>query len=302
MAEIWPWIAFNTFIIIMLLLDLFVLHRDSRVIDVKEAVRWSIFWISLALLFNVLIYFTRGTQDALDFLAAYLIEESLSLDNLFVFILLFSYFRTPPQYLHRVLFFGILGAILMRAFFIIVGLSLISWFSSVLYLFGAFLIYMGFKMAFKNEEDLHPEKNPLLRILRTLIPITKDYVNGNFFVIQEGRRWATPLFVVLIAVETTDVIFAIDSIPAVFAITLDPFIVYTSNIFAVLGLRSIFFALAGAMGLFHFLHYGLAVVLIFVGIKMMIGHFIEIPILMTLGVIAICIGGSIVASLWLPKK
>jgi tellurite resistance protein TerC len=299
---LWPWVTFNLFILCMLFIDLKIMHAKSHIVSIKEALYWSLFWICLALGFNVIIYYTSGSEAALNFLTAYLLEKSLSVDNLFVFLLIFEHFHTPAIYLHRVLFLGIVGAIVMRALFIVLGLTLIHWVSGILYIFGLFLMYMGIKMTFKKDNDEKVEENALLRTLRKYLPITKEYVNGHYFIRKDGGLWATPLFLVLISLETADVVFAIDSIPAVFAITLDPFIIYTSNIFAILGLRSLFFALAGIMGLFHYLHYGLGCILIFIGAKMVVGHYITIPVTFTLSTIALCIGVSIGASLLYPQK
>lgn len=297
-----PWIYFNAFVLIMLALDLFVLHRRTRVVEMREAVMWSAFWIFLALLFNVGIYAYAGKEAALSFLTGYVIEESLSIDNLFVFIMIFSYFKTPRHLQHKVLFWGILGAIVMRAVFIGAGIALIHQFKHIFYLFAAFLIYAGCKMAFKNDEEMHLEQNPVLKVIQRFIPITADYIGHHFFVRQNKKIWATPLFVVLMCVETTDVIFALDSIPAILAITQDPFIVYTSNIFAILGLRSIFFAIAGLMQLFHYLQYGLAFILVFVGIKMLIAEWIHIPTLLALSITLLSLFASILLSLIKPNK
>lgn len=298
------WVLFNLFVLAMLALDLFVFHRKSHVIKFKEAIMWSVIWISLALLFNLGIYFwhERHSEAALEFLTGYLIEESLSVDNLFVFLLLFSFFRVPAHDQHRVLFWGILGAILMRAAFILVGVALIKKFEWVIYIFGAILVISGIKLAVEKDKEVHPEKNPVLRLFRRFFPVTEGYEGSKFFVKRGTRSFATPLFVVLLAVETTDVIFAVDSIPAVLAITRDPFLVYTSNIFAVLGLRSIYFALAGLMQLFHYLHYGLAFILVFVGVKMLIGHYYKMPIAVALEVVLGVLVISVIASLLSPRK
>lgn len=296
------WIAFNIFILIMIFVDLFVLHCKDKAVSIRNALFTSAIWISLALLFNLGIYLTAGKEPALNFLAGYLIEESLSIDNLFVFLMLFRYFHTPKEYQYKVLFWGILGAIIMRAVMITGGIALINKFQWMFYIFGAFLIYTGIKMAFHKSEEVHPEKNPVLLLLNRFLPVTSKYDNGHFFT-QIGAKWfATPLFAVLVSVETTDLIFALDSIPAIVAITRDPFIIYTSNIFAILGLRSLYFALSGLMTLFHFLHYGLAVILTFVGLKMLIADFIHIPIGISLGVIVLSISISIVASALFPPK
>jgi len=298
----WLWTIFGMVVVGMMALDLGVFHRQSREIKFKEALAWSAVWIALALGFMTLIWWLRGRQPALEFLTGYVIEESLSVDNLFVFLLLFSFFRVPKQHQHDVLFWGILGAVVMRLVFIVAGVALINRFHWIIYLFGAVLVYSGLKMAFKKDEDIHPESNPVLKLFRRFFPVTKDYHGKSFFVRLEGRRFATPLFVVLLVVETTDLIFAVDSIPAVLAITRDPFIVYTSNIFAILGLRSLYFALAGVMNLFHHLHYGLSAILVFVGAKMILGHWYEIPTGIALGVVAVLLALSIIASLIWPEK
>ncbi|MFY9269614.1 MAG: TerC family protein [Candidatus Manganitrophaceae bacterium] len=301
-TQLWPWILFNLFVLAMLALDLGVFHRKAHVVQLREALTWSGVWIVLALLFNLIIYSWHGPEAALQFLAGYLIEKSLSVDNLFVFLLLFSYFSVPTLYQHKVLFWGILGALLMRAAFIAAGVTLIEKFHWTIYLFGAFLIITGIKMALQKDKEIHPEKNPLLRLFRKWVPVTDQYEESRFFVVKEGRRWATPLFVVLLMVETTDLIFAVDSIPAILAVTRDPFIVYSSNVFAILGLRSLYFALAGIMQLFHYLHYGLSAILIFVGGKMLVSGVYKVPIGAALGVIAGILLLSVAASILLPKS
>ncbi len=300
--QILLWTVFGSVVFGLLVLDLGVFHRKSHVVEIKEALIWSGIWISLALLFNLFVYFSRGEAAALEFLAGYLIEEALSVDNLFVFLLIFSYFRVPVLYQHKVLFWGILGALLMRATFIIAGVTLIKKFHWVIYIFGGFLVLTGIKMLAGEDKEVHPEKNPVLRLFRRFVPVTENYENGRFFLKRRARLFATPLFVVLLMVETTDVVFSLDSIPAILAITVDPFIVYTSNIFAILGLRSIFFALAGLMRLFHYLHYGLSAILVFVGVKMLLGDFYKLPVGLALGVVAAILIISIVASIVLPRK
>jgi tellurite resistance protein TerC len=299
--EIIPWAVFNIFVLAMLALDLGVFHRRAHVIKIKEALVWSAVWIALALLFNLGIYFWRGPETALEFLTGYLIEKSLSVDNIFVFLLIFSYFGVPTLYQHKVLFWGILGALIMRAVFITAGITLIEKFHWTIYLFGAFLVLIGIKMALQKERKIQPERNPLLRLFRRCVPVAEDYAEGRFFVRRAGRYLATPLFIVLIVVETTDVIFAVDSIPAILAITLDPFVVYTSNVFAILGLRALYFALAGVMELFHHLHYGLSAVLVFVGIKMLLADLYKIPVSIALSVVAGILLVSVMASI-LDKK
>lgn len=295
------WLIFAALVIGMLCLDLGV-HRHSHVIKLKEALSWSAIWISLGLGFSLLVYFWMGPQKALEYLTGYVIEESLSIDNLFVFLIIFSYFRVPRQYEHTILFWGIIGAWVTRGFFIFTGVALIHKFHWLLYLFGAFLIWTGYKLATEKEKEVHPEKNPVLRIFRRLMPVTENYEGGKFFVKRKVGIAATPLFVVLLVVESTDIVFALDSIPAILAITHDPFIVYTSNVFAILGLRSLFFALAGIMNLFHHLHYGLAFILAFVGMKMLVADFYKIPIGFALGVVAMTLVLSIFASLIWPNK
>lgn len=301
-VPLWVWIVFNFFILMMIIIDLFFLHPKEKIVGVKQALLTSGVWIALALAFNYGIYFFQGKEAALKFLTGYLIEEALSVDNLFVFIIIFKYFKTPPKYQHKVLFWGILGAIIMRAIFIVFGLALVNTFHWILYLFGAFLIFAGVKMALSKDGELHPENNFALKLAKKFLPITHDYHRSNFFIKQDGRLWGTPLFVVLLSIETTDLIFALDSIPAVMAITRDPFLIYTSNIFAIIGLRSLYFALSGVMSLFHYLHYGLAAILIFVGIKMLLANFLDISILLSLGFIVAALAASIAASILFPIK
>jgi tellurite resistance protein TerC len=298
----WKWIIFNVFVLAMLALDLGVFHRKTHTVKLKEALGWSAVWITLALFYNLGIYFWLGKVKALEFLTGYVLEKSLSVDNIFVFIMLFSYFRVPAEYQHKVLFWGILGALIMRAVFIALGVALIQKFEWVIYLFGAVLIYSGIKMGMHKDEEVHPEHNPMLRLFRKAFPVTRDFEGNRFWVRRETGLLATPLMVVLVVVETTDVVFAVDSIPAVLAITQDPFIVYTSNVFAILGLRALYFALAGVMNIFHFLHYGLSIILVFVGVKMIVSHWFKIPIGIALGVVAGVLALSVVASLLWPEK
>lgn len=299
---LWMWICFNVAVIFFIIFDLFVLHKKNNAISIKKALIESGCWISAAMLFNVFIWIYRGPDDALDFLAGYLIEESLSIDNLFVFIMIFDYFRTPKEYQYKVLFWGILGAILMRALFIYFGLALVNKFSIIFYVFGIFLIYTGIKMATSKNEEIDPEHNIVIKLVKKFIPTTTDYCDGKFFTKIDGRMFATPLFIVLISIEMTDVIFALDSIPAIMGITLDPFIIYTSNIFAILGLRSFYFALSGFLPLFSFLKYGLAAILTFVGLKMLLAGYVHVPIWVALGFIILALVTSILASLWVPSK
>lgn len=302
-ANYWPWIGFNLFVLIMLALDLGVFNRKSHVISVKESISWTLVWIALALTFNLGIGHFMGNDKALEFLTGYVIEKSLSVDNIFVIALLFSYFSVPPRYQHKVLFWGILGALVMRASMIAVGAKLIAEFAWIIYVFGAFLILTGIKMIAKQETDIHPEQTFVVRLFRRFIPVTRDYHDGHFFVRQQGALMATPLFIALLVVEFTDLIFAVDSIPAIFAVTRDPFIVYTSNVFAILGLRSLYFALAGVLDKFHYLKFGLGLVLTFVGIKMLLGHSPwRIDTHISLAVIVLILTGSVIASLIWPKK
>ena len=296
------WVIFNLFVLGMLALDLLVFHRKAHAVSLREALSWSAVWIGLALIFNLWIYYMWGSEKALEFLAGYLIEKSLSVDNIFVFIMIFSYFAVPDIYQHRILFWGILGALIMRAIFILAGAALLSAFHWIIYIFGGFLIITGIKMFFNGEEKIEPEKIPAVVLLRRWLPITREFHGQRFFVRMDQRLWATPLFVVLLVIETTDVIFAVDSIPAIFAITLDPFIVYTSNIFAILGLRALYFLLAGIMEMFRYLKVGLSLVLCFVGIKMMLVDFYKIPIGLSLGVVAGILALSILASLMFKPK
>jgi len=298
---LWVWIAFNGFVLAMLALDLGVFHRNSHDVSVREALVWSAVWMALALAFNGIVWARYGQQRALEFLTGYLIEKSLSVDNIFVFVLIFGYFRVPAPYQHKVLFWGILGALLMRAAFIAAGVTLIQRFHWVVYGFGAFLVVTGVRMAIQQDKEIHPERNPVLRLARRLVPVATEYDGGRFLTLVDGRRAATPLLIALILIETTDVIFAVDSIPAILAITQDPFIVYTSNVFAILGLRALYFALAGVVRRFHYLSIGLAVVLVFVGCKMLIVDVVKVPTALSLGVIAAVLAMSVVASLLRPK-
>src|SRR5512137_2684244 len=301
--SIWLWIGFNVFVLAMLALDLGVFHRKAHVVSLKESIAWTSVWVVLALLFNAGVWHYSGSPKALQFFTGYLIEKSLSVDNVFVFALLFSYFAVPAVYQHKVLFWGILGALIMRAIMIVAGAALITKFAWIIYVFGGFLIITGIKMIVKREEEIHPERNPVVRWFKRLMPVTPDYRGDRFFVRENGIRMATPLFVVLLLVEISDVIFAVDSIPAIFAVTKDPFIVYTSNVFAILGLRSLYFALAGVMDKFHYLKIGLGVVLSFVGIKMLLAHTAyKLDTLVSLGVVVFILATSIVVSLLRPRK
>ncbi|AKQ46070.1 integral membrane protein TerC [Rufibacter radiotolerans] len=297
------WVAFNAFVLVLLVLDLFVFHRKTHVVKIREALFWSGFWILLSLAFNVFIYFWKGSGPALEFLTAYLIEKSLSVDNLFVFILIFNYFQVPAKYQHKILFWGVLGALFFRAIFILVGVALLAKFHFIVYILGGFLVFTGIKMATSaGGDDIDPDANPVVKFISRYMPVTNRHYEDKFFVKIDKTLFATPLFLVLIMVETTDIVFAADSIPAILAISKDPFIVYTSNVFALLGLRALYFALAGIMQLFHYLHYGLSLILIFIGAKLMLSDFIHINMLIALGVVAFILVASVVLSLMFPKK
>jgi tellurite resistance protein TerC len=294
------WILFNLFVLALLALDLGVLNRRSHRTGLRQALMWSAVWIALAAAFAVLLLLGQGRGLALQFVTGYVIELSLSLDNLFLFLVIFRYFKVPDEHQHKVLFAGILGALVMRGLFIVAGVGLISRFVWITYGFGALLVVSGFKLS-RGDKEIHPDKNPVLRLFRRGFPVTQEYVGGRFFTRQNGL-YSTPLFVVLLVVETTDICFAVDSIPAVFAITLNAFIVYTSNVFAILGLRSMYFALAGTMNAFQYLHYGLSVVLILIGLKMLGSHYVSIPTEWTLAIVVLVLGICIVASLLSPQK
>lgn len=296
------WTAFNVFVLGMLALDLGVFHKRSEEISVKNALIWTSIWITLAMAFNLFIYLYFGKKEAIEFFTGYLIEKSLSVDNIFVIIMIFSFFHVPPSYQHKVLFWGIMGALVMRVIFIFAGIELIHRFHWLIYIFGGFLIVTGIRMVFGGETRIEPEKNPVVRFVRRLFPVTESFVGDRFFVRQDSRLWATPLFVVVILIETTDLIFAVDSIPAILAITDDPFIVYTSNVFAILGLRSLYFALSGIEKYFHYLKYGLSAILVFVGSKMCLTDHYKIPIEASLLVIVFLLIVSILASIIFPRK
>ena len=295
------WTVFALFVFAVMALDLGVFNRGDKESTFKGAVYFSLFCLVSAGCFNLGIWYFKGASAALEFLAGYLVEESLSVDNIFIFLVIFSYFKVPKRYQHDILFWGVLGALGMRALFVAAGVSLLTHFHWVIYIFGAILIFTGIKMIKQSEEEIHPERNPILRLLRKLIPVTKDYEGKHFFVRHGGKLMATPLFVVLVVIETTDLIFAVDSIPAVLAITRDPFIVYTSNVFAIMGLRAMYSALSGVMDRFHLLHYGLAFILCFVGGKMLAERWIHVPIGVSLGVIAVALVVTVSASLFFPK-
>ena len=300
--QIWLWIGFNVFVLAMLALDLGVFHKKCHVVTFKESITWTAVWVTLAMIFNAWLWKTYGSQKGVEFFTGYVIEKSLSVDNVFVWAMLFTYFAVPPLYQHKILFWGVIGALIMRAGMIFLGAALITQFAWIIYVFGAFLILTGLKMIFKKEEEIHPENNPVVRWFKRFMPVTQDFRGEKFFVRENGVRMATPLFVVLILVEITDLIFAVDSIPAIFAVTKDPFIVYTSNVFAILGLRSLFFALSGVLDKFHYLKIGLGVVLTFVGVKMILAHTeYKIDTVVSLGVIVSILATSVVASLLKPK-
>jgi tellurite resistance protein TerC len=324
LSQLTLWIGFNVVVVGLLALDLFVFHRKAHEVSLKEAAGWTAFWIALALLFNAGVYAFAGPQKGLEFLTGYLIEKALSVDNIFVFVMVFAYFGIPAKYQHRVLFWGILGALVMRGAMIGAGAYLIHQFHWVIYVFGAFLVFTGIRMAFHRSRDIDPDSNPVIRLVRRLVPVTREYHGQRFFVRQEveskklgtgttevgkggvgagkTRLMATPLFVVLAFIETTDLLFALDSIPAVFAITEDPFIVYTSNVFAILGLRALYFLLAGVIDRFHYLQLGLSVVLVFVGAKMLLADIAPIPVGVSLGVIALVLAAAVGASLLWPRS
>jgi len=298
--QVLAWIGFHIFVFVLLAIDLGVASRKSKEMEIKEAMVLSGIWITVALIFNAFVYYWKGVEAGTNFLAGYLVEKSLSVDNLFVFVLIFSYFKVPPIYQRKVLFWGILGALIMRAIFIVAGVQIISYFSWVMYIFGAFLVFTGIKLVTEKDKEIEPENNPVLKIFRKIIPVKTDYGVGKFLVKENGVWYATQLFVVLVVVETTDVIFAVDSVPAILGIVNPPdtFIVYTSNVMAILGLRALYFALAGIMGMFHYLAYGLSAILVFIGVKMIIaqlGYHIPTPI--ALGAVAGILAISIVISI-----
>jgi len=297
------WIAFNLFVLAMLALDLGVFHRKSHEVSIREALTWTCVWITLAMLFNLFVYYYFDRSKALEFFTGYIIEKSLSVDNIFVIILIFSYFKVPYAYQHKVLFWGILGALVMRVIFILTGVELIHRFHWLIYIFGAFLVYTGIRMLTSGDLKIDPEKkNPLVKLARKVMPITPSFEGDRFFVKQEGKTWATPLFLVVILIETTDLIFAVDSIPAILAISDDSFIVYTSNVFAILGLRSLYFALAGIEKYFKYLKYGLSAILVFVGVKMCVADLFKIPIEVSLIVIGFTLMIAMVSSRLFPEK
>jgi tellurite resistance protein TerC len=305
MDQFWLWIGFNAFVLAMLAVDLFVFHKEAHEVRAAEAAGWSVLWIALAVLFGSGVYRFMGPQAGLEFFAGYLIEKALSVDNIFVFVLIFGFFRVPPRYQHRVLFWGILGALIMRGGMIAAGAYLIQHFHWVIYVFGAFLVFTGVRMAIQKEHGLDPDSNPAIRLIRRVMPVTRAYHGQKFFVHEHVagrlRLAATPLFVVVALVETTDLIFAVDSIPAIFAVTQDPFIVYSSNVFAILGLRALYFLLAEVIDRFHYLKLGLSVVLVFVGLKMLAADVYKVPVGVSLAVIAGVLGVAVAASWFWPR-
>jgi tellurite resistance protein TerC len=296
------WISFIGFILLMLALDLFAFNRKAHTISIKAAFQWSVFWIVLASIFNVIIYYWRGPESALEFTAAYLIEKSLSMDNLFVFLMLFKYFDIAPQYRHKILFWGILGAIVFRIIFIIAGIELLERFEFAIYIMGAILIWAGFKMMLQKDKAIQPDKNLFLKLLQRFIPLDSSYKGSRFLIRKNGILHATPLLVVLIVIESTDIIFAVDSIPAVLAVSKDPFIAFSSNIFALLGLRSLFFVLAGMLDKFYLLKIGLSLILIFIGVKILLSYWYHLDIIWTLSVVGFVLTGSVILSLIFPER
>jgi len=291
------WGGFSLLVLGLLALDLGVFHRDAREVRPREALGWSIAWVALALVFNLAVWWHFGAERGLEFLTGYLIERALSFDNLFVFLVIFSYFAVPAAYQHRVLFWGIGGAVVFRVIFILAGAALLEAFHWVIYVFGGLLIVTGVKLLRSQEESIHPERNPVIRWVRRIVPLAPAYHGRRFFARVDGRLMATPLLLTLLTVEATDIVFAVDSIPAIFAVTRDPFIVFTSNIFAILGLRAMYFLIAGMMGRFRYLKVGLGLVLVFVGVKMAGSEFFTVPIGVSLAVVTLLIAGAIVASL-----
>ena len=300
-GELLVWGIFSLLILGMLFLDLVVFHREEHEVSLREALIWTGIWIVLGLLFSLFIYTQKGLDATLAYLAGYLVEKSLSLDNIFVFQVIFTYFAVPAKYRHKILFWGVVGALVMRGVFIVAGVTLIKMFHWVVYLLGLLLVYTGIRMVTEHGKVIEPERNPVIRLARRFVPMTSHYEGGRFFVRKDGRLYATPLLAVLLVVESTDVVFAVDSIPAIMALTTDPVIIYTSNVFALLGLRALYFALSGLLQLFHYLNYGLSVILVFVGVKMLISGFYKIPTWVALLVVVVTLTASIVASLWWPK-
>jgi tellurite resistance protein TerC len=301
MDSLMMWTLFCVVVVLMLVIDMKVFQKKDGQANFKEAVVWSIVWVIVAFVFGAFVYWHMGSYHGMKFMTGYLIERALSMDNLFVFLLIFAYFNVPPEDQRKALFWGIIGALVFRALFIVAGVALIRNLSWTLYLFGAFLVYTGIKLAFEKKKEIHPEKNPILKLVRKFIPVSDDYAAGRFFVVKNGVRMATPLFVTLIVIETSDVVFATDSIPAILGITLDPFIVYSSNIFAILGLRAMYFVIAGLMSMFRFLNVGLSLILVIIGAKMLAKHFIHLPVALELSIVAGVLLLSIILSVIFPK-
>lgn len=302
MSDAVAWSIFGGIVLVLLALDLGVFHRKAHEVKMKEALIWSAVWIGVALLFNLGVYFVKGRELATQFLAGYLLEKSLSVDNLFVFLLIFKYFHLPARFQHKILFWGIIGALVSRAVFIFFGLSLLHYFSWMIYVFGAILVWTGAKLAFEKDKKVEPEKNIFVKLFRRFFPLTQEYHDGKFFIKQNGVLFATPMIVILLVVESTDIVFAVDSIPAILAISRDPFIVYTSNVFAILGLRALYFALAQLMKLFHHLHYGLSLILVLIGLKMIVSHIMHISTATVLETIFFILAASVIASIIWPEK
>jgi tellurite resistance protein TerC len=295
------WFVFGAIILILFALDLGVFHRKSHQVGIKEALIWSGIWLAVAIIFNLLVYFWMGKELAIEFAAGYLVERTLSFDNLFVFLLIFTYFKVPSIHQYKVLFWGIIAALVMRGVFVVAGIELIDKFHWIVYLFGAFLFVSGLKLLLrKDEEPMDVGRNPVLRLCKRFLPTTDQYGEGNFTLMIDGKRYVTPLFIVLLIIETSDILFAFDSVPAILGITLNPFIVYTSNIFSILGLRALYFALAGCMVIFRYLNQGITLILIFIGAKMLASEFIEIPAVIALGVIVLILVGAMALSLIRP--
>ena len=302
MNQTYLWIGFNLFVLLLLVLDLGVFHRKAKVISVKEALAWTRVWVVMAFLFNIFVYYYFGEVKAFEFFTGYLIEKSLSVDNIFVIILIFSYFNVPAEYQHKVLFWGILGALIMRVCFILAGVELIHKFHWLIYIFGSFLIFTGIRFLVQNETKFDPEKNPVVKLVRKVFRVTPAFEKDKFFIKRDNVLWATPLFLVVVLIEATDLIFAVDSIPAILAISDDSFIVYTSNVFAILGLRSLYFALAGIDKYFMYLKYGLAAILIFVGTKMVISDYYKIPVEISLAFIILTLSLAVLASIVMQRR
>ncbi|MDD5226744.1 MAG: TerC family protein [Candidatus Omnitrophica bacterium] len=302
MNNILSWAIFGVVVLVMLALDLGVFHRREHEVKMKEAVLWSVIWIVVALLFNWGVYLVKGKELAMQFLAGYVLERTLSFDNLFVFLLVFNYFKLPSIHHHKVLFWGIFGALLFRAIFIACGIGLLHYFSWMIYVFGAILVWTGAKLAVEKDAKVEPEKNIFFKALKRIMPVTDQYDHGKFFTRINGALFATPLLVILVVIESTDILFAVDSIPAILAISRDPFIVYTSNVFAILGLRALYFVIAELMRLFHHLHYGLSLILVLIGVKMLIASFFHVPTSIALGAILLILAASVIASMIWPQK